>query len=356
MTLTRAGIGTGRVVAKRRQRSRAVRRLLIIAAAIAAVAVVVLAIAGRSSDTKPVARAALPFAVGCNESLAQTHHPADRAAWEHLIDADARLHHDVGSTVLRTVLHWSATEPRRGHFDFSLPDELVARYGAQGVRILFVLDGVPRWARGGADWRAFVSAVARRYAGRIVGLDVFNEPNYTRVPIAPARYARLLCAAHQAAAGRVPIGGGALANGPSLAPYLTAMLRAGAGRCMDALSFHPYTDIPTVSSPRSSFQRTFRVVRRLRDRYARGLPLWVTETGWRAAARPDEPLQARVLLGILHAVEAMPQHDVRLLLFHTLVGDPLAPGGPDYGIVALGPGGTLRPRAAYGALARELRG
>ena len=331
------------------------RRLLIIVAAIA-VAAIAIVVVRHSSHTTPVARARLPFAVGFNESLAQTHHPAGAAAWQRLIDLDARLHHDVGSTVLRTVLHWNGTEPQRGRFDFSVPDELVARYGAQGVRILFVLDGVPRWARGIADWRTFVAAVARRYTGRIVGVDVFNEPNYTATPIAPARYVRLLCAAHAAAAGRVRIGGGALANGPTLAPYLTAILRGGAGRCMDALSFHPYPDIAAVASPRSSFMRTFRVVRALRDRYARGLPLWVTETGWRAAARPDEALQARVLVGILHGVERMPQHDVRLLLFHTLVGDPVAPGGADYGIVELAPGGGVRPRAAYRALTRELRG
>jgi hypothetical protein len=331
------------------------RRALLIVAAIAA-AVVIVAVARHASNTAPVARVRPGLAVGFNESLAQTHHPAAAVAWQRLIDLDARLHHDVGSTVLRTVLHWSGAEPQRGRFDFSVPDELVARYGAQGVRILFVLDGVPRWARGIADWRAFVAAVARRYAGRIVGVDVFNEPNYTAVPIAPARYVRLLCAAHDAAGGRVRIGGGALANGPALAPYLTAILRGGAGRCMDALSFHPYPNIAAVASPRSSFMRTFRVVRALRDRYARGLPLWATETGWRAAARPDEAVQARVLVGILHAVERMPQHDVQLLLFHTLVGDPLAPGGAAYGIVELARGGGVRPRAAYRALARELRG
>lgn len=328
----------------------------LIAAGIAIVAVVAVALAstGRSAHA-PVTRVRLPFAVGFNESLAQTHHPPGMAAWRRLIDADARLHNRVGSTVLRTVLHWDATEPRPGRLDFAVPDELVARYRAQGVRLLFVLDGIPAWARGRlAAWRAFVAAVAARYRGRIAGIDVFNEPNLSAVPIAPRRYARLLCAAYAAVAHRVPVGGGALAAGPSLAPYLTAMLRAGSGRCMDALSFHPYPGAPTVSSPRSDFARTFRVVRRLRDRLAPGVPLWVTETGWRAAARPDEPLQARVLVAILHAVEQMPEHDVRLLLFHTLVGDPLAPGGPDYGVVELGPGGALRPRAAYRALAREL--
>ena len=317
--------------------------------------VALLGCGGCSPD--PSTRARLPFAVGFNESLAQTHHPRAAAAWQRLIALDARLHHDAGSTVLRTPLHWDATEPAPGRFDFSVPDALVAGYGAQGVRLLFVLDGVPRWAGARlAPWRRFVSAVAARYRGRVAGLDVFNEPNFDRAPIAPGRYARLLCAAYAAVAHRAPVGGGALASGPSLGPYLAAILRAGAGRCMDALSFHPYPSTPDVASPRSDFQRDFAIVRTLRDRYAPGLPLWVTETGWRAAARPQEPLQAVVLVAILRAVADMPERDVRMLLFHTLVGDPLAPGGPGYGVVALGAGGSLQPRLAYRALARQIAG
>jgi hypothetical protein len=339
-------------------RSRAVRRPLLIIAAIAAAVLVVAVLRGGSSHSQQPTRARLPFAVGFNESLAQTHRSPVAARWHALIDLDARLHRSVGSTVLRTVLHWDATEPVRGRFDFSVPDELVARYAVSGVRLLFVLDGVPRWAYGRlAAWRAFVRAVAERYAGRIAGLDIFNEPDLPAVPIAPARYVRLLCAAHAAAAHRVPIGGGALAVGPPLQPYLTAILRAGAGRCMDALSFHPYPDAADVGAPRSAFQRDFAIVRQLLARYAPGTPLWVTETGWRAAKGPnEEAVQARVLTSILRAVEAMPQHDVRMLIFHTLVGDPLAPGGADYGIVAMGPGGILRDRAAFGALARAIGG
>jgi polysaccharide biosynthesis protein PslG len=361
-----------------------VRRSLLIAAAIAA-AILAGVLLGRGHDEPHVARAQLPFAVGFNEALALTHRSPDPARWRRLIDLDARLHRDIGSTVLRTPLHWDATERARGHFDFSVPDTLVARYAAAGVRILFVLDGAPRWARDPAlsrclrcfsvppadsrlaDWRRFVAHVATRYRGRIAGIDIWNEPNlngYWRdVPVDPARYTRLLCSAHRAAAGRVPVGGGALAapltttaSGMSLPRFLGEMLRAGAGRCMDALSFHPYPDTPEVASKRSAFQRTFAIVRRLRDRYAPRKPLWVTETGWRAQTRADESLQARVLVRVLRAVEDMPEHDVKLLLFHTLVADPVAPGGAAYGIVGIGPGGAPRPRAAYHALAREIRG
>jgi polysaccharide biosynthesis protein PslG len=361
-----------------------VRRSLLIAAAIA-VAVLAAVLSGRGHEEPPVARARLPFAVGFNESLALTHRSRDPARWQRLIDVDARLHRGAGSTVLRTPLHWDATERAPGRFDFSVPDTLVARYAAAGVRILFVLDGAPGWARDRAlshclrcfsvppadsrlaAWRRFVGRVAARYRGRIAGIDVWNEPNlrgYWRdVPVDPERYTRLLCSAYRAAAGRVRVGGGALAaplqtttSGMSLPQFLSRMLRAGAGRCMDALSFHPYPDAPDVSSKRSAFQQTFAIVRRMRDRYARGMPLWVTETGWRAQTRADESLQARVLVRVLRAVAAMPQHDVSLLVFHTLVSDPVAPGGASYGIVGVDPGGVPRPRAAYHALAREIRG
>jgi len=332
-----------------------VRRPLLIVVGLVAIALAVMLLA-RPSQRGTEARAHLPFAVGFNESLAQTHRLRDPVAWQRLIDVDARLHHDAGSTVLRTVLHWDATEPAPGRFDFSVPDEIVGRYGRQGVRVLFVVDGTPRWAAGRlAPWRRYVRAVSQRYAGRIVGLDVFNEPNMSGHAIPPSRYARLLCAAYGAADQRVPIGGGALAGGPSLGPYLAAMLRAGAGPCMDAISFHPYPDALDVTARQSLFQRMFATVRALRDRYAPGKPLWVTETGWRAETRAGEQVQAVVLVGILDAVEQMPQHDVRLLLFHTLVGDPLAPGGASYGIVDLVAGGALRKRVAYRVLAQQLR-
>lgn len=332
------------------------RRPLAIAAPLAVVGALI-GVPGNGPHAPAPPAAPPPFAVGFNESLAQTHRPGTTAAWQRLIDIDAGLHRKVGSTVLRTVLHWDATEPGRGRFDFATPDELVARYGAAGVRLLFVVDGIPAWASGDLSaWRAFIGAVAARYAGRIAGLDIFNEPNMPGTAIPPRTYARVLCAAHRAAAGRVRLGGGALATGPSLGPYLAAILRTGAGRCMEALSFHPYPTAADVGAPGSAFQRMFGTVRRLRDRYAPGLPLWVTETGWRAAAPSGEALQAHVLVAILRAVAAMRQRDVHLLLFHTLVGDPVAPGGAGYGVVELMPGDALRPRPAFAALARAIRG
>jgi polysaccharide biosynthesis protein PslG len=360
-----------------------VRRPLLIVAAIVTVGLA-LFLLGDAHREPPVAPAALPFAVGFNEALALTHRPRDPAAWGRLIDLDARLHRGAGSTLLRTPLHWDATERTSGRFDFSVPDELVARYGAAGVRLLFVIDGAPGWARDArlarcsrcysvppaesrlVAWRRFVGRVAERYRGRIAGIEVWNEPNlpgYWRdVPVDPGRYTRLLCSAYGAAAGRVPVGGGALAatmtstaGGMSLQQFLEQMLRAGAGRCMDALSFHPYPDAPDVVSARSTFQRTFALVRQLRDRYAPRIPLWVTETGWRAETRGGEALQARVLVRILRVVAAMRTHDVRILIFHTLVADPDAPGGAGYGVVGTAPGGVPRPRAAYRELARELK-
>jgi polysaccharide biosynthesis protein PslG len=368
-----------------------VRRPLVIAAAIAAAGAAVVLL-GDSHREPPVAAGRLPFAVGFNESLALTHRSADPVRWRRLIDLDAGLHRKAGSTILRTVLHWDATERTPGRFDFSVPDELVERYGAAGVRLLFILDGAPRWARDArlrrcaacysvppadarlAAWGRFVGRVAQRYGGRIAGIDVWNEPNlrgfWRDVPVDPRRYTRLLCRAHAAVAAasrrsgrRVPVGGGALAGtlattsaGMSLPRFLTGMLRSGAGRCMDALSFHPYPDAPDVGSAHSSFQRTFAVVRALRDRYARGLPLWITETGWRSAGPSGRAEQARVLVRILRVVAAMAQHDVRMLVFHTLVADPSAPGGAAYGIVGVGPDGSLRPSPAFRALSAEIAG
>lgn len=94
---------------------------------------------------------------------------------------------------------WANIQPRRGEFDWSILDRLVAGANAAGLPVVFTMGGTPDWASPGgprtayddgsrtsppddlADWTAFVSAVARRYRGRIEAYELWvmgNDPRF----------------------------------------------------------------------------------------------------------------------------------------------------------------------------------
>lgn len=312
--------------------------------------------------------------LGFNEDLALVTRTADTARWQRFIDADADLHLRAGSTILRTPIHWDAIQPREGGpMDFSAWDRIVDTMERSGVKVLLVLGGPPDWARatprrcpacpGGPpdaahldDWERFAAAVVQRYRSRLVGLEAWNEPNlpgFWQGPPDARAYTRLLCAAHRALKGKdVPLGGGSLATGPGFKEYLATMFAAGAGDCMEALSFHPYPHSTDLTGPSSEFRRVFTAVRALRDRHAKSLRLWPTEIGLSVGGPFDEADQARVLAEAYRQLDEMGRDDVDLVIVHTLVGQVRNPGGAGYGVVRAHPGGLVE-RPAYRALARR---
>lgn len=83
---------------------------------------------------------------------------------------------------------WSDVQPRRGEFDWSVLDRLVAGAERNGLPLLFVFGGTPRWAGGSssappddlADWDAYVTAVVQRYIGRISSYELWALGNDKR--------------------------------------------------------------------------------------------------------------------------------------------------------------------------------
>lgn len=95
---------------------------------------------------------------------------------------------------------WRQIEPTRGNRHWAIMDATLRRVESWGVRdVLFVFCGTPAWAAGSvkdpskelpgptfgpkstaapknmADWRSFVTAFVRRYAGRIDSYQAWNE-------------------------------------------------------------------------------------------------------------------------------------------------------------------------------------
>lgn len=138
---------------------------------------------------------------------------------------------DANATIVRTLVDWSKTAPRRpanasNPFDpayrFNDIDELVRNAQERGLEVLITIWGTPSWANGGkspnnvpsrmSDLSAFARAVAARYSGRyaeypFVGkYSVWNESNLQLFlspqfdargrSVGPKLYAQLYAAAY----------------------------------------------------------------------------------------------------------------------------------------------------------------
>jgi Beta-galactosidase len=207
--------------------------------------------------------------------------------------------------VLRVRVPWARLEPQRGQRDWASLDDLVARAGAQGVRVLPALHGPgpsgiatpPTKPRARRAFARFAGAVAARYGpggeipagGRpIAGLQIWNEQNgrtYWGAKPNPRKYAKLV----KAAAGRMskanprvdvilggmfgtPSGRGAITSWAYLKRLYAARGIKGA---FDTVAVHPYS--PNLSGIKYQVRAIRRVMRQNGDRRA---SIRVTEFGW----------------------------------------------------------------------------
>ncbi len=226
------------------------------------------------------------------------------------------LAREMGATWIVEYFPWAYIESTEDIYDWEHADMIVEHARHQGLTIIARLGMVPEWARPDpeeqkatdtylsreryADFAAFVGAFARRYAGRVDHLIIWNEPNlkfeWGYRDVDPEGYADLLKtvypAAH-AANSEVIVLGGALA--PTLEPedghaglndllYLERMYAAGAGPYFDALAAHAYGLVfPADMAPEADLLN-FRRVELLREIMIRHgeahKPIYITESGW----------------------------------------------------------------------------
>jgi hypothetical protein len=204
---------------------------------------------------------------------------------------------------------------------------MVARLAARGIGVLPTLAATPGWVTDKpttppieteADrnaWRAFVTAVVRRYGAAgsfwtpthkggkspfhiqcrcgarpqpVKALQIWNEPNlkhyFTPEP-APGKYAALVKISHSAVKNvnpkeKVVLAG--LSQTPRTSDYLRSFYRVRDIKAsFDAVSVHPYArNIGDLRRAMKSFRRV------MRSSGDGGTPLWVTEIGW-GSAHPD---------------------------------------------------------------------
>jgi hypothetical protein len=240
-----------------------------------------------------------------------------------------------GATVMRLLVHWNQTAPRRparaaDPFDpaYRLDDldDAIRTAQREDMEVLLSLVGTPRWANGGStpnvmprrvsDFTAFARAIASRYSGRFDGYpfvrfwSIWNEPNLQLFlkpqfdrrgrSVAPGNYARLYAAGYNGVKAGNPRAlvaiGETSARGtdnprgarPVHSPgrFLEALAKANPKLRFDAWAHHPYPFTPSLKPTQKvrwpnvtlgslpNFQAT---AKRLFKR--KSLPIWVTEYG-----------------------------------------------------------------------------
>ena len=195
----------------------------------------------------------------------------------------------LGSRWVRLPVMWAELEPAQGAYSeqaFTALDTLVTAFRARRVRVLLTLSATPDWASDRSLWArppagyaegplpfypaskqalpaftGLAETLARRYAGKVQAVEVWNEPNlwmflYPQRTAADSLYGvhaylRMLKAFHKGVArartGMRVVGG---TTGPvglndvyrtSPQRFARALKRAGAARYFNVYSHHPYT-------------------------------------------------------------------------------------------------------------------
>jgi hypothetical protein len=231
-----------------------------------------------------------------------------------------------GVGYVRWPLFWSLAEPKRGRFDWTIPDRIIGDFASRGIRVLPALYSTPRWAghnrgtpplrpRARKAWKGFLRAAVRQYgpggrywtdplryqaehpAGSVLPIrdwQVWNEPNLDQYfsPRPSARkYGRLVSISHDALKAADPHAHVILAGMPGLAKkrawrFLANLYRVpGIKHKFDGAALHPYA--PSVAGMQSEIREVRAVMAHHGDRRT---PLWLTEIGWGSASPRKSPL------------------------------------------------------------------
>lgn len=195
-----------------------------------------------------------------------------------------------GFSVVRMDLFWHDVEKQKGVYDFSQYDVLVRDMTERGIRLLFILDygnslyddgAAPRTEEGRAAFARFAAAAAKRYAGKGILWEIWNEPNiypFWRPKPDVEDYAKLALAVIDAVrkADRKAF---IVAPASSGFPwdFLETLGQRGVLQKLDAVTVHPYRQ----QNP-ETVQADYRRLRLLLDHYSpnKYLPILSGEWGY----------------------------------------------------------------------------
>jgi polysaccharide biosynthesis protein PslG len=208
----------------------------------------------------------------------------------------------AGVKSVRIDVSWVMLQPHDARsydsWGVGMVDRVVAMANARNIRPLMMLWLTPAWANGTSDQRmapdrpedyARVAGwAAQRWRGKVVGWEVWNEPNSPAFlrGADPVAYTRILRAAYPAIKAGDPaaavVSGGVEYNDVE---WLRRAYDAGAKGSFDVLATHPYqgiADLPPDARDGTKWTLTdVSEVRRLMvERGDAATPIWFTEFGW----------------------------------------------------------------------------
>lgn len=207
----------------------------------------------------------------------------------------------IGNGTYR-IFEWKTVEPEKGKFDFRLADRLVNQRIRQGYTMMGVLGNVlttpylPEWAlkRGEIsktmrihrfkavmpdlnDWREYVRAVVSHFKGRIRYWEVLNEANLTNTPEQFVQLAKIAFEECRKIDPSIRVVSPNVTGdlGGDMGAFLEEFGKLGGYNYTDIVSFHPYSS----REERSPYPapKAIHDIRKIVDKYRKGLPLWNTE-------------------------------------------------------------------------------
>jgi polysaccharide biosynthesis protein PslG len=224
----------------------------------------------------------------------------------------------TGVQWIRLDISWANTERSPGAYDadsLAMTDHALELVEGTGAKVIMAVSETPRWASGSSnpntpphdsgEYASFIQDMAARYAGRVAGWEVWNEPNHPRFwnPTPdPAGYARLLKAAYPAVKagdpGATVVFGGIAHNDYE---YLEDVYAADPdiGDSFDVMATHPYTaggQSPAVVDRTETGRMTstsflaFEEVHDVMLAHGDDRPIWLTEFGWSTNSDVSHPL------------------------------------------------------------------
>lgn len=197
-----------------------------------------------------------------------------------------------GAKVMRTGVGWSGLQPKPDQWNWEPMDRLVKLYGDGGMELQYMLFSCPRWAaapqwQASANWldwdrhmppidawKAYCTAMVKRYGDRIRYWEVWNEPDISFWRGTLDEYLDLLKGAHEAIkavspAARVMTGGFAIYDrNPS---FIEAVVDRGQA-WFDIFAYHRHGGFEPfrieVDGP----------IAAMRKRLKPGIPIYFNET------------------------------------------------------------------------------
>jgi polysaccharide biosynthesis protein PslG len=267
----------------------------------------------------------------------------------------------AGVRWLRLFPEWQTIQPKKGQWNWSVSDAMVADARAHDIHLTGIFCYLAPWASadGGTRkfpikdihyWRDYVAAAVGRYKDDVHYWEVWNEFNgsFGDSKNKVKDYAELVVTAYDAAKKADPNVKIGLSAANFDVAFLDAVIKAGAADHFDFVCVHPYENLGAVAE--GGEVGYLSLVGNLRKMLAANkqrtdTPLWITEIGFQAPIKPDAKGDAEQadLLAKAYLL-SLAQGFERIFWFEAR--GPAYGKGTDHGVIR----SDWTPRPAYDAL------